>query len=515
MTADARRPGAVPKASRDMSELFRQSAAFLRLHRHLIVVFAIVFAGLTLIGSQMMDKLYRSSVQLMIAEGKTGPGDIDGEILLITGDEMLRRVVETTNLTAEDHFRSDPQSVFARIDAALRGLQSPGSMALPEDAPPPAMLDAMHHLSGALSVHRQGKSDVIRIEVLADSPALAHRVATAVTSAYLGSDSAATGGSAPARSETRVISAASVPMEPVGPQAGVLVLIGLLSGSFAGIIVALARGALDTSLRTSEQIERLLALPVLAHLPPLPKGTMIPGLIAAEPLALFSDTIASLRHALAGTHRGDGAPVLLIASTGEYEGKTSIAAALAEAARMAEKNVLLIDGDLRRSELSARYDALGDNGLSDILQGVHWEMPVLRGSGNVDLLPAGVLNDLPLSALDSTRMSDLLARARAVYDLVVIDGPPVASVSDCAILSRHSDQILFVVRWGQTLRDQALRAVNRLPRDRIAGVVVNFSEARDDIGMGETYRLHSRNSARERADPHAKVAFFKDWDRRA
>ncbi|MDA0962956.1 MAG: hypothetical protein O2898_08570 [Proteobacteria bacterium] len=91
----------------------------------------------------------------------------------------------------------------------------------------------------------------------------------------------------------------------------------------------------------------------------------------------------------------------------------------------------------------------------------------------------------------------------------------MTSVSDCAILSQHSDQILYILRWGRTLRDQALRAVNRLPRDKIAGIVVNFSEAHDEIGMGETYRLHSRDSARGRADPYAKVAFMKDWDRRA
>ncbi len=518
MMVDPRAPGVLPKASRDMSEVFRRSAAFLRRHLRLIVVLATLFACLALVGSQMMDKLYRSSVQLMVERDRTGTTDTayaDGQVLVITGDDMLRRVVENANLTEEDHFRSDPLSVLGRITGALRGLHDPRTAARPDGAPPVEVLDAMRHLRDALAVRRQGDTSVVEIEVMADSPALAHRVATTVASTYLDSAAVAAGTRPLAGTGTRVVSAAGVPMEPVGPQAGVLVLLGFLIGAGVGMTVALARGALDTSLQTSEQIEGLLKLRVLAHLPQLPKSNMIPGIVAAEPLALFSETIASLRYALAGSHREDEAPVLLLASTGEYEGKTSIAASLAEAARMAEKNVLLIDGDLRRSELSARHGLLGETGLSDILQGAHWEMPVLRSSGNVDMMPAGVLNDMPLAALESGRLADLLTRARTVYDLVVIDGPPVTSVSDSAILARHCDQILFILRWGRTPREQALRAVNRLPRDRIAGIVVNCSEAHDEIGMGETYRLHSRDSARGRADPYAKVAVFKDWDRRA
>ncbi len=526
MMGDPRQPGLspapLPRASRDMSGAFRHSAAFLRRHLRLILGLAILGAVLALVASQMTDKHYRSSVQLMIeqdriatSQTRAGTSHVEGQILVILGDDMLRRVVEDANLTEVGHFRSDPLSVMGRINGALRGLQDPGSLAQPDGAPPPEVLDAMRHLRGALSVYRQGDTDVVTIEVLADSPARAHQVATAMAAAYLDSQAIAAGNSPPAPTGTRVVSAASVPMDPVGPPGGALVILGFFIGAGVGLTIALARAALDTSLRTSEQIECLLDLQVLAHLPQLPKGNMIPGIVSAEPLGLFSETIASLRYALARKHREDAAPVLLLASTGEYEGKTSIAASLAEAARMAEKNVLLIDGDLRRSELSARYGLLGETGLSDILQGAHWEMPVLRGGGNVDMLPAGVLNDMPLSALDSGRLPDLLARARSVYDLVVIDAPPVTSVSDCAILSQHSDQILYILRWGRTLRDQALRAVNRLPRDKIAGIVVNFSEAHDEIGMGETYRLHSRDSARGRADPYAKVAFMKDWDRRA
>lgn len=703
-----------------LSELFRQSLRFLRRHLWMILTLGVAFALLTLVATQRMERLYKSSVQLMIEpvasspiEAETTVGDtadmtyVDGQILLIEAEDTLLEVVRRGNLTEVPFFQADPPSPVRQMLSKAKTLvlgAPAGDRSLPDGSPDRASLVAKNILSKALSVDREGDTNVITIGVRANSPRLSQQtaalladtfmdirltsrqrkaavfsdwingraaelqrqvsVAEAAVTAYridngllsdqegvslndqqltevnaelirsradlaqktaaleraraviggdgdilslpevqaseiitalrnqlllldlrerdlsqsasasdlrliqvrqqldalrqqldgeveriaatlanevqtlqsrtslLAGELAEAGGKSNIETQTtvglrqlervaealrlhyqryldnaglaaelssfttsgvQVVTSATVPIEPFYPTVTIFVILSFLLGNGAGVIVALARDALDPTFTSSQQVEDLLETRIRAHLPRLKPGTDIPGIIATDPQSPFSETISVLRYILFSVGSQDGrAPVFLFTSNAAGEGKTSIAASLALSASLAGKNVLLIDADLRRAGLTRKYGFEDDIGFADILQGGIWQMPDILKQGTLDVLPAGSLDGRPWTALESPNLPLFLETARRTYDLIVMDGPPVAHIADCTILSQFSDQLLFVVRWGMTRRDQALRGFRRLPKSKVSGVVMNGCKADDEIGLGSTYKLYSR-----------------------
>jgi capsular exopolysaccharide synthesis family protein len=293
-------------------------------------------------------------------------------------------------------------------------------------------------------------------------------------------------------SGSQIVTSASIPLDPYAPATRVLVILSFIFGAVAAILIGLARDALDTKFRSARQVEDLLGVKVRALVPNLQPGEKIPEVVETQPQSLFSETISVLRFLLfSATARNGRAPVFLMTSAGAEEGKTSIAASLALSASQAGKKVLLVDADLRRAGLTTLYDMRGEVGFADILLGNGWEAPDIMARGVLDVLPAGIETDMPVHALESPRLAQFLELAREAYDLVVIDGPPTAHLADCTILSEQSDQLFFVIRWGRTERDDALRALQRLPREKIAGVVMNDCPPSEENGLGQTYRLYA------------------------
>lgn len=294
-------------------------------------------------------------------------------------------------------------------------------------------------------------------------------------------------------SGVQIVTSATVPIEPYYPTVKVFVLLSFLLGSGIGVVVGLGRDALDSTFRSAQQVEEVLGTRVRAQIPRLASGADIPDIIARDPSSPFSETIADLRFMLSSAGSPDGrAPVFLLTSNAPGEGKTSIAASLALSASLAGKNVLLIDADLRRAGLTRKWGFEGDEGFADVLRGAAWGAPENDRQGTMDILPAGQLGDRPWNDLESPHLPRFLDMVRRTYDLVVLDGPPVAYIADCTILSQYSDQLLFVVRWGVTRRDHALRGFRRLPKAKVTGAVLNGCKLDDEIGLGSTDKLYSR-----------------------
>lgn len=294
-------------------------------------------------------------------------------------------------------------------------------------------------------------------------------------------------------SGTQVVTTATVPLDHFYPSVTVFTVFGLILGAAVAITIGACRDALDTSFRSAQEVEALLGAKVLAQIPKLKSGTKIPAIVETDPLSPFSETISVLRYLMISAGSDDnGAPVFLILSDSAGEGKTSIASSLAKSACLASQNVLLIDADLRRAGLSAKFGYEGEIGLADVLQGAPWQPLDIMGEGALDIMPAGILTDMPVNALESHYLPKFLNRARDSYDLIIIDGPPVAHLADCTILAKYCDQMLFVVRWGVTLRDQAVRAFDRLPKSKVSGVVMNACPNSSEIGISSTYKIYAQ-----------------------
>jgi capsular exopolysaccharide synthesis family protein len=217
-----------------------------------------------------------------------------------------------------------------------------------------------------------------------------------------------------------------------------------------------------------------------------------------DPVSPAAEQYRNLRHIVEQANRAQKISIIAVSSPSMGEGKTTTAINLAGAlAQASEAQVLLIDADLRHPQVSSRL-ALADStpGLVGL---IHDPALTLANVAcpcppfNLWALPAGPTNASPYELLKSARLGQLLEEARARYDYVVLDAPPLVSIPDCRVLGRHVDRFLVVVAAHKTparLLDEALRI---LPPAKNLGLVLNRGESvHTTYGYGSVYPAGGR-----------------------
>jgi len=186
-----------------------------------------------------------------------------------------------------------------------------------------------------------------------------------------------------------------------------------------------------------------------------------------------------LAAALHQAQRTNGCKVVMVASAAVGEGKTLTAANLAlTLSESYRRNVLVVDGDLRRPSMHTLFQIDGAPGLSDGLTGNQDDpkLPLHRLSPRLTILPAGKPMSDPIRALTADRMRRLIEEAREVFDWVIIDTPPVGLLTDASLVSSMADGVVLVVRAESTPFDMVNRAVQSIGRERIMGVILNRAQ---------------------------------------
>lgn len=180
---------------------------------------------------------------------------------------------------------------------------------------------------------------------------------------------------------------------------------------------------------------------------------------------------ASLHHAQAVS----GIKVVMVTSAGVGEGKTltasNVAMTLSESYK---KEVLLVDADFRRPSVHAVFGIPPYPGLAESLTAEQTEKIRVRlVSSGLGVLTGGRPTSDPIAALTSERMRQLVQEARATFDWIILDTPPVALLTDASLVSAMTDGALIVVKAGETPWDLVDRAVQAVGRERTLGVVLN------------------------------------------
>lgn len=209
-----------------------------------------------------------------------------------------------------------------------------------------------------------------------------------------------------------------------------------------------------------------------------------------------------LATALYAAQEEDELKVLMIASAVPGEGKSLTASNLAMTfSESYQRRVLLIDGDLRRPSLHTVFNIPDSPGLSDGRLTPDASGPAFHHvSPTLTILPAGKPTDDPMSILASDRVRDLIKNARATFDWVIVDTPPVGLLADASVVARMTDGAVLVVRALSTPFEIVQRATAMLGRERVLGVVLN----RAPVGKAGPYNYNSyysqaRESSRSRA----------------
>ncbi|HEX5079865.1 MAG TPA: hypothetical protein VFV80_12005 [Geminicoccaceae bacterium] len=276
--------------------------------------------------------------------------------------------------------------------------------------------------------------------------------------------------SAPDRSPdpgARVISAATVPDEPIDPRRKLTFAAALAGALLLGSLAALGLERLDTTISRGEQLAHL-GLSALGTLPAIPAPQescrQADRHILDDPTGQFALAVAALRKELVRANVVARRTSVLLASALADEGTTTTALSLARSHARAGGRPLLIDCDLRNPRLHALTGAADRHGLTDVLRGERTldEVRYLDEGSGAFLVAAGSGAADPGRLLASEPMRQLLRQAAAEHDLVILDGPPVLGGKEARLLAQLADGTALVARWGHTSRVDVAAAAARL-----------------------------------------------------
>lgn len=290
-----------------------------------------------------------------------------------------------------------------------------------------------------------------------------------------------------------IIDRAEVPLLRYRPSMTLNLAIGLLLGGVLGVLLAFLLEFLDDTLKTPEDIEQKLKLPVLGVIPKLgPKENVAE--VAANPQSAFSEAYRSVRTALQFATDHGVPKTLLVTSSGPGEGKSTTALALARNLTQLGKRVLLVDADLRNPSLHKTLGLRPEFGLSNLLAGACAFSDTVQSTGEaqLDVILAGPLPPNPAELLSGSKLISLLTVGSERYDHVIVDGPPVLGLADAPILANAIDGTLLVVNSAKTKISAAQSALKRLlaARARVIGGLLTKYDART-AGYGYGYRYDS------------------------
>lgn len=306
-----------------------------------------------------------------------------------------------------------------------------------------------------------------------------------------------------------VIDLAVAPSFPVLPKKQRNLAAGLIVGLILGISLAFVQEALDSSVRTTEEAERLVNAPALAVIPAesngnrrkqlsggrpvTPAGPDSVGLaVLKRPSSPLAESFRILRTSVLLSTAPRPPQTLLVTSAQVGEGKTSSATNLAMSFAQRGGQVLIIDADLRRPSIAKTMGIPPDKGLSSFLTGAHSLDEVLiqyERVPNLWVLPAGPRPPDPAELLSSQMMETTLKDLMKRFTQIVIDSPPLLLVTDAVVLSAMVDGVILVVASGTTARGALTRAHRILENagSRVLGIVLNKVDMRFDTYYGSYY----------------------------
>jgi polysaccharide biosynthesis transport protein len=288
----------------------------------------------------------------------------------------------------------------------------------------------------------------------------------------------------------RVLEPARVETKPIRPKKSLVLLAALMVGCISGIGMVMVREWQDVRLRSPDEIIALLGTPVVAMVPrinprlsPVTRGQLV-RLDARSPVA---EAYRSVRTSLC-LGSAAKARTILLASPAPGDGKSTTASNLAIAFAQAGERTLIIDCDLREPVQHLIFEIDGSTGLSSVLSGeakLRDAVQATRVPG-LYVLPCGPVPHDPSEQLASKRFAQLMRALGSTFDRIIIDSPPVMSVTDARILAASSDVTLLVLRMNRSMRQLGAYALDGLERigANVLGAIAN------DVPAGSAYEYY-------------------------
>ncbi|WP_048709866.1 GNVR domain-containing protein [Microvirga massiliensis] len=316
-------------------------------------------------------------------------------------------------------------------------------------------------------------------------------------------------------SEARVVTPAVPPLQPSHPKTVPIILLSTLIGAIIGGSYGAIREYRDVSFRTAAQVREELGLKCLGMLPIIkrpargstvghwlsrPASSRDQGMDAHSPMSYvlrapqseFAAALRSVATSSAHTCSGRNARVIGVMSAARHEGRTVLAASLAEVFTQEGGHTLLIDADIRNPTLTKAFAPDAAGGLLEVLtNGQPWRTALHRVSdSDLMMIPATSCSDAPNTSrsIMSDHFEEVLRETSECFEWIIVDLPPLGTESEAWVMARKIDCLLLVIDWGHTPMTlvKEMLTVGEVSAPQCIGVVLN----RVDMKLLRLYQDH-------------------------
>jgi len=302
-------------------------------------------------------------------------------------------------------------------------------------------------------------------------------------------------------SNIKIIDQAEVPLSPVFPKKKTMFILALFLGIVGGLGLIFLLDWLDKTIKTPDQVEKLLKLPSLGFIPAVGSGNPhayyaysyhsqysrkskdeknlkdieLSNYVAPE--SLYAENYRNIRTSILLSTPDQPPRIMTVTSALPQEGKTATVINLAVSFTNLGKKVLVIDGDLRKPRIHKILRSKNTVGLSSLLVGRSTlkDAVITSQIHNLYIIPSGPIPPNPTELLNAKSMETLLETVKEHFDFVFIDSPPLVGIMDPVIIGHHSDGLLLITWGGKTHKRLIEKARDELKKYniRILGVVLN------------------------------------------
>jgi capsular exopolysaccharide synthesis family protein len=307
--------------------------------------------------------------------------------------------------------------------------------------------------------------------------------------------------------DSRVISKAEIPLKPSYPKTSIILALALILGGGFGSVLAFAADYFDRRVKSLRQAEDVTGIPTLAAVPiigsrelarranrgrkelsqydpntarMLPAAMQPPLMryVLDEPTSLFAESVRAVRLAIQRAARSEPVKTVMVSSSIDGEGKTTLSVNLAYSLAALGLRTILVEGDLRNPEMSRSLCPRASAGVVEVASGqlpLAQALLVDQATGLVVLPSPPRLQTAGISEfVFSEAMSGLIEHLRRNFDYVIIDSPPLVPLIDARALAENADRIILAIRWDSTPQDVVAQALETLAPayDRMLGTVL-------------------------------------------
>ena len=277
----------------------------------------------------------------------------------------------------------------------------------------------------------------------------------------------------------RIIDRAQVPFAPIKPRKKIIMLIGLLLALLLSTAVVLGMELFARNIRDIDELEQITGKSIVGFVPKCVSSQAARQIFFdGEKHSPAVEAIRTLRTNLYLADLDSDIFTLLVTSAVPKEGKTTIAGNVAIAFANAGKKVVLVDTDMRRPQIHRMFDVTNKQGITTLLLGDATLDEVVyhdTAHSGLDVIVCGPVSPTPQEMISSHKFEEFITNLKNIYEVVILDSPPISASADAVLLSTMVDATLLVSRLEYERRDlmrYSIKALNNVGT-KILGVVVN------------------------------------------